>query len=122
MRIVVSLVALSIVGCGQAPDDCPDIDHCLTSGTGAGTGATGGSSSSGGGSGGLPEECVPSKLAPGAAVPESCNGVFVDADSGNDANDGSAKSPLKSLTGAVSKSGGNPIYVCAAIAPADAGV
>jgi len=111
---------VSLAGCG---DD-------TTSGAGGQGGATtttnsGGAPDGGGGSGGTGggnPDCHPSVLGVGVALPETCDGVFVDADAAP-GGDGSRGTPFQTLSDAVAAaSASQAVYVCNAASSLDESV
>ena len=108
---ITALAAFVIVGCGGDPA-CTGASCDGTSGAGA-SGASGASGAGGGaGSGATPAECVPNGATD--AVQGGC-GVFVSSSLGDDANDGTKDSPLKTLAAAIlqANAGGGRVYACA---------
>lgn len=83
---------------------------------GQGGQAAGGEGNGGGGGEGgspvvTPAGCIPSEN-DGEPVPADC-GIFVDATSGSDDDDGSQATPVQSLAHAITLANGKPIYACA---------
>ncbi|MCC6554913.1 MAG: hypothetical protein IT372_18220, partial [Polyangiaceae bacterium] len=96
---LLATAAAGYAGCGTAHDD---IYKPLTEGPG-GTG--------GGGGGGMPAGCIPSEN----ADPVGDCGVFVSSSLGDDENDGSKTTPVRTLGKALTLAGfgDRRVYACA---------
>jgi hypothetical protein len=95
-------------GCFHNADDCTKTQTCPSTG--------GGGSGGSGGTGGAPPECIPAGTS--SPIGDDC-GVFVSADVGSDAGDGTKAKPFATLGEALASPNGKRIYVCTSPTPLD---